>query len=469
MIATSGSELANGGRARQPLRLATLVLLVALLCAACFYLLPTAGHRTVVAEFTSAVGLYPGDSVKVVGVPIGTITSIEPGSTKTVITMSIDSDVQLQADASGVIIAPNLVSARFIELMPVASGPGPLLNDGAVIGLERTAVPVEWDEVKEELTKLSATLGPGEGSVQGPLSKAVNQAADTLAGNGQSFRDALREISSTTSRLAESRGDLFGTVKNLQILVDVLANSNEQVVQFSSHVAAVSDVLAQSTTDLDSALGALNQALGDIRGFLDENNEVIVGQVDSLSAFAGLLDSHSEDIQQALHIAPNGLANFYNMYNPAQNSISAVLAVPSLANPVQFLCSTFDGVSPEYDKRAEICRQRMGPVVRRLAMNYPPILFNPISNITAYKGQIIYDTPETQAKAQTPVSQLKWLPMPGVSVPDVPAGTDLATMMVPPSAAVAAGPGEAAPAGSAELSPPSPGEPGDATAPRGEG
>ena len=35
----------------------------------------------------------------------------------------------------------------------------------------------------------------------------------------------------------------------------------------------------------------------------------------------------------------------------------------------------------------------MGPVFKRIAMNYPPILFHPINSITAYKGQIIYDTP----------------------------------------------------------------------------
>jgi phospholipid/cholesterol/gamma-HCH transport system substrate-binding protein len=61
--------------------------------------------------------------------------------------------------------------------------------------LDRTAVPVEWDEVKEQLTQLSTQLGPQQGSMQGPLSAFVNQAADTFDGNGDSFRQALRELS----------------------------------------------------------------------------------------------------------------------------------------------------------------------------------------------------------------------------------------------------------------------------------
>ena len=54
-------------------------------------------------------------------------------------------------------------------------------------------------------------------------------------------------------------------------------------------------------------------------------------------------------------------------------------------------------------------------------MNYPPFLFHPINSITAYKGQIIYDTPETEAKAQTPVPYLQWQPAPGRDAADHPA------------------------------------------------
>ena len=83
--------------------------------------------------------------------------------------------------------------------------------------------------------------------MQGPLSAFVNQAADTFDGNGDSFRQALRELSQTAGRLGDSRTDLFGTIRNLQVLVNALSNSNEQIVQFSNHVASVSQVLADSS------------------------------------------------------------------------------------------------------------------------------------------------------------------------------------------------------------------------------
>jgi phospholipid/cholesterol/gamma-HCH transport system substrate-binding protein len=89
----------------------------------------------------------------------------------------------------------------------------------------------------------------------------------------------------------------------------------------------------------------------------------------------------------------------------------------------------------------------MGPVLRRITMNFPPLLFHPINSITAYKGQIIYDTPQTEAKAETPVPYLQWQSAPGVSGPKPSAATDLSSLMVPPeqSTSHAGGP-EAAPA-----------------------
>ncbi|ANI38773.1 virulence factor mce family protein [Mycolicibacterium vaccae ATCC 25954] len=402
---------------------------------------PRPSPVTVTAHFPSAVGLYPGDNVEILGVPVGSVSRISPGPTHTEITFSVRHGVPVPADASAIIVAPNLLSARTIELGPVYSG-GPTLADHAVIPAERTAVPVEWDDVKDQLTQLAAHLGPQSAGMQGPLSTAINQAATTFEGNGQSFRDAIRELSQTAGRLGDSRFDLVGTVKNLRTLVDALSTSNEQIVQFTGHVAALSQVFADSSADLAGSLDALNTALGQVKTFLNTNNDTLGGQVAKLTEFTSLLTEHSEDIEQVLHVAPNALVNFYNIYNPAQGSIGAILSLPNFANPVQFLCAgVFDAAgTPEYFKRTEICRQRMGPVLKRIMMNFPPVLFHPINTITAYKGQMIYDTPATQAKAQTPLSQLQWLPLPGVSPPTMPPGADLAGLLLPPEAPDAAPP-----------------------------
>ena len=430
---------------RSRIRNTALIGLVAMLVAGAYVLWPRSMALQIEAFFPSAIGLYAGDEVKVAGIPVGTINSIEPSSEHTTVRMTVDGGVHIPADAQALLIAPNLVSARFIELTPVYDG-GPVMAGGTVIGLDRTAIPVEWDDVKAQLTELSAQLGPQPGSLQGPLTTFVNQAADTFDGTGDTFRQAVRELSQTAGRLGDSRSDLLGTVKNLHTLIDALSNSNEQIVEFSSNVASVSQVLADSSTDLDTSLGTLNEALAELKGFLKDNNDALVGQIDKLTNFTTLLNDHGEDLEQILHVAPHALQNFYNIYNPAQGSVSGILTVPSFANPVQMICGSVEtGATPDYYKRAEICRQRMAPVLDRLQANYPPVLLHPITSITAYKGQVIYDTPETEAKSRTPVSQLQWLPMPGVTPPPVAADGDLTSLLLPTPTSPTSETGAAAP------------------------
>jgi len=435
--------LSSALRERRPgLRLALAVLLAVFVAVGAYLAWPGRGGNKIVGYFTSAVGLYPGDQIRIVGVPVGTIESIEPRAEDVKITMSLDGDVKVPADARAIIMSPNLVAARFIQLAPAYTS-GPALPERATIALAHTAVPVEWDEVKQSLTDLAKQLSPAAGQLQGPLGKAINQAADTFNGNGDSFRTSLRELSRAAGRLGDSRTDIFGTVKNLQVLVDALSASNEQIVAFSGHVASVSQVLAKSSTHLDNTLGTLNQALIDVKGFLQQNNSTLIRTVDKLTDLTQVLSDQSEDIEQVLHVAGPGIANFYNIYDPAQGTLNGLISIPEFANPVQFICGgSFDtaaGLSgPDYYKRAEICRERLGPPLRRLTFNYPPFMFHPLNTITAYKGQIQYDTPETQAKAQTPIPDLHWIPAPGARPPN-PA--DLQALMVPQASTTGPAPG----------------------------
>lgn len=432
------------------LRYFTIIALVAVLVGGVYVLTAQANNRTIVGYFTSAVGLYPGDQVRILGVPVGTIDSIEPRPSDVKITMTLPKDVKIPKDARAVVMSPNLVAARFIQIAPAYTG-GAVLPDGGSIDLNRTAVPVEWDEVKEALTQLSVSLGPTSGSMQGPLGAAINQAANTFDGKGESFHSALRELSQVAGRLGDSRGDIFGTVKNLQILVNALSESNEQIVQFAGNVASVSQVLADSSRHLDNTLGTLNQALSDIRGFLHENNSTLIDTVNQLNDFSKTLSDQSDNIEQVLHVAGPGIANFYNIYDPAQGTLNGLLSIPEFANPVQFICGgSFETAggprAPDYYRRAELCRERLGPVLRRLAVNYPPIMFHPLNTITAYKGQIIYDTPQTQAKAQTPIPQLTWVPASGAAPAPTQNPADLQALLVPTAPPAAPPPGAPGPA-----------------------
>ena len=140
------------------------------------------GPNTITAYFPTATSIYPGDEVRVSGVKVGKIDSIKPEGTQTKMTLKVDHGVPVPADAKAVIVAQNLVAARYVQLTPAyRTGGGPTMRDGAVIPSDRTAVPVEWDEVKTQLMRLATELGPKTG-VSGTSVSQVHRQRGERAG-----------------------------------------------------------------------------------------------------------------------------------------------------------------------------------------------------------------------------------------------------------------------------------------------
>ncbi|MBW0272454.1 mammalian cell entry protein [Nocardia sp. MH4] len=380
--------------------IAVAVVVIAALVAVGVYLVTGAGKNTVTASFTSTTGLYAGDEVRVLGVTVGSIDSIEPGKGQVRVKMSIDSDVDLPADARAVIIAPSLVAARFVQIAPGYNG-GPKLADGAQIPLERTAVPVEWDEIKAELTKLSAALGPVGDDEQGSFGRFVDTAADNLDGNGKKFRDTLRELSATMTTLSDGRTDLFGTIRNLQKFVEVLSASNEQIVQFSGRLASVSSVLAGASQELGAGLDSLDVALADVKRFLDGTGGELTEGVERLADVTQTLVDKRPQLEQVLHSGPTAMVNFYQLYKPAQGSLTGAVALNNSASPLSFLCGSIRALeNNNSDKSADLCAEFLAPVISSLAMNYVPVMTNPASGVTAFPEQLVYSDPSLAGAGQ---------------------------------------------------------------------
>src|SRR3546814_1011143 len=93
------------------------------------------------------------------GVRVGKVTEIDPQPTRVRVTFEVDRGQKTPAGAKAVLVSPSLVSVRHLALSPVYSA-GPVLEDGAVIPISRTAVPVEWNDVKDQLLRLTKALGP---------------------------------------------------------------------------------------------------------------------------------------------------------------------------------------------------------------------------------------------------------------------------------------------------------------------
>ena len=185
--------------------------------------------------------------------PVGKIDKIEPQPDRVKITFWYNDKYKVPADAKAVILSPSLVTPRSIQLTPAYTG-GPAMADGAVIPQERTAVPVEWDDFRQQLEKLTQTLQPTQPGGVSTLGAFVNTAADNLRGQGPDIRDTIIKLSQAISALGDHSDDLFGTFKNLSTLVSALRDSSGLLRQLNQNLAAVTDLLADDPNEVGNAV-----------------------------------------------------------------------------------------------------------------------------------------------------------------------------------------------------------------------
>ena len=290
---------------------ASLVLLAAL---GWIVLRPASQYR-VTAYFTGTVGLYPGSDVRVLGIPIGTITEITSLGDRVRVDMEIDDDYDIPADADAVVLAPSLVSDRYVQFSPVYDG-GPTMEDGDEVPLDRTATPVELDQVYGALDELSQALGPTGANANGALSDLVDVGAANLDGNGAALNRTLQGFSQAVETLATNREDLFSSLDNLQTFTSALATIDAQVGQFNANMVATMDLLESERADLAEAVTLLSQALGDVAGFVRTNAALLTTNVDRLADVTLVLVQQRRALAEVLDVAPAALGNLARAYNP---------------------------------------------------------------------------------------------------------------------------------------------------------
>ncbi|WP_221623208.1 MCE family protein [Micromonospora globispora] len=323
-------------RWRRPLAAAT-VLLTAVAAGVVVWRQEPA-QRRVVAYFTRAVGVYPGSDVRVLGVRVGEVESVTPQGRTVRVDMRYDPEVEVPADAQALIVPPSVVSDRYVQLTPAFTG-GPALADGAVIPVDRTAAPMEIDDIYQALDDFNRALGPAGANADGALSDLVATGRANLEGNGGSLHDTLDGLSRTLTTLADGRQDLFGSVANLQRFTTALSRSDQQVRGFNQQLADVAEQLAGEKDELAAALRNLAAALADVTTFVRQNRAALTDNVEALAEVTRVLVRQQRAVIDILDVAPLAVNNLSLAYNPRSGTLDTRDNPLGPYDPAAFVCS----------------------------------------------------------------------------------------------------------------------------------
>ncbi|MEU8033053.1 MCE family protein [Streptomyces sp. NPDC049099] len=329
-------------------RLLALFTALAVVVALAVVLWPHSDTVRVTAYFPRTVGIYPGSDVRVLGVRIGEVEKITPQGGRVRVELAYDRGRKVPADAQAAIVNSSVVSDRYVQLLPVYRK-GAVLRDGDVIPESRTAVPVELDRIFDSLHTTAEALGPNGANKKGSLSRLLGVSADNLQGQGKNLNQTVEDLSQAVTTLSDGRGDLFGTVRNLQVFTAALAADDSSVRSFDTDLADVAGQLAGERKDLAAALKYLAVALGDVSGFVKGNKKALTSDVKGLAKVTRVLVTQRAALEELLTVAPAGLSNLQNAYNPAAGTLDTRNNPQTPQDPASLLCSILKTTGDDHD------------------------------------------------------------------------------------------------------------------------
>jgi phospholipid/cholesterol/gamma-HCH transport system substrate-binding protein len=269
------------------------------------------------ATFTDVSRLKAGQKVRIAGVPVGSVSSVQLNPDNTIdVKFGIDKQYTLYSSTRAVIRYENLVGDRFLE---ITSGPGELrkLPPGGTINSQHTQPALDLDAL---LGGLRPVLKGLDADKVNTVSSAVIQ---LLQGQGGALSNVLADTSAFSSALGQ-RDQLIGDV--ITNLNTVLGTIDQKSSQFSASVDQLQQLitgLAQNKDTIAGAIPPLASTTTDLTELLKNSRRPLQGILENTRPLATELDDRkaevNNDVEQLgedyLRLSALGAyGSFFNIY-----------------------------------------------------------------------------------------------------------------------------------------------------------
>ncbi|TDD88592.1 MCE family protein [Saccharopolyspora karakumensis] len=259
---------------------------------------PTTGYS---ARFTDVTGLNEGDDVRIAGVKVGQVRSIEIAEKRQAhVEFTLFGDRALPASTTASIKYRNLVGQRYLAIEK-GTGSGTLLPEDATIPIERTRPALNLTVLFNGFKPLLQALSPEDVN---KLSHAIIQ---TLQGEGGTVQSLLAHIGSLTQTLA-SRDQVIGDViTNLNDVLGTVNSRNAELDEVLVQTQQVVSGLAADREQIGSAVEGIGQVNEATAGLLAEGRQPLRESIAHLGVLSHHLDNHRPLVERFAAGLPNKL------------------------------------------------------------------------------------------------------------------------------------------------------------------
>jgi len=257
------------------------------------------GGTTYYADFSEAGGLKTGDEVRIAGVRVGKVNSIELHGDKVHVGFKIDTDTKLGKDTQADIEVKTILGSMYLAVVPEGSGE---LADGATI--THTTSPYNVIDAFTGLARTSSRIDTGQ------LARSLTTLADLTRNTPQSFKHALKGVSAL-SRVVASRDKQLNTLlKSLDRVSTVLDSRDEDIVSLMRSSTTLFNALLKRKAAIHNLLKATVTLSVQLTGLVRDSRADLKPALTHLANVVDVLTKNEDNVDNSLRL----MAPFYRVF-----------------------------------------------------------------------------------------------------------------------------------------------------------
>lgn len=257
------------------------------------------GSFTIHAQLPDVGTLEQNSRVQVGDVTVGNVTKIERQAWHALLTIRLNGDVDLPANATATIGQTSLLGSLHIELAaPTDVAPQGKLTEGSLIPLASAG---SYPSTEQTLAAISLLLnGGGIGQIQ-DITESLSTA---LAGRADDVRSLIEQLDRFTGSVADQTGDILAATDSLNNLVGQLADQRPVLDRALQTVPNALAILKQERQQLVEALDQIGKFSALAADSANQTKENLVKELKDLGPVLESLANAGPALTRSLGLLP---------------------------------------------------------------------------------------------------------------------------------------------------------------------
>jgi phospholipid/cholesterol/gamma-HCH transport system substrate-binding protein len=254
------------------------------------------------AQFTDVAGLVEGDEVRISGVRVGQVTGIglaeQTDRPVAEVQLEVSGDVRLPAKVEATIRYRNLVGQRYIALTDSDGSAGRTLGEGDTIPLAQTKPALDLTTLFGGFRPLLQALSPAD------MNRLSFEIIQVFQGEGGTVQSLLSHVASLSDSLADKDAVIGSLIDNLTTVMGTVADRDQQLSDLVVSLQEFVTGLAGDREAIFDSLQTIDTLAATTSGFLEDVRPPLTADITALGDLSANLADSRDVVEHFLQLAP---------------------------------------------------------------------------------------------------------------------------------------------------------------------